>query len=57
MTQELSSPAGAGAEARGGRLSRYLVDPLGSVISASVAVIGSFGTVLAGIWLIQASLG
>lgn len=38
------------------RLADFAEDPLGSVISASVAVIASFGMVLSGIWLIHAGI-
>jgi hypothetical protein len=40
----------------GSRLANFAEDPLGSVISASVAVIASFGMVLSGIWLIHAGM-
>jgi len=53
---QTSLPERPGTKKREGRLSGYLKDPLGAVVSASIAVIGSFGVVLSGIWLINAGL-
>ena len=35
---------------------RWLEDPLGSIITASAATIGSFGVVLGGIWAINIAI-
>lgn len=35
------------------RIVHWLEDPLGQVVAASVATIGSFGLVLSGIWLVN----
>jgi hypothetical protein len=40
----------------GQRFGRWLEDPMGGVIAASVATIGSFGVVLSGIWAINVAL-
>ena len=36
-----------------GRLAAMVEDPMGQAITATVAVIGSFGLVLSGIWMIN----
>ena len=36
--------------------SEWIQDPLGSVIAASVATIGSFGVVISGMWAINVAL-
>ena len=41
---------------RRGRFVEWLQDPMGSVIAASVATIGSFGVVLSGMWGINVAL-
>ena len=38
----------------GQRLLAWLEEPLGQVVAASVATIGSFGMVLSGIWFVNA---
>lgn len=38
------------------RAVHWLEDPLGSIIAASAATIGSFGVVLGGIWAINVAL-
>jgi len=40
-----------------GKFSRLLQDPLGSVVAASAATIGSFGVVIGGIWAISLAVG
>ena len=35
------------------RIAHWMEDPLGQVVAASVATIGSFGLVLSGIWLVN----
>lgn len=40
----------------GQRFIQWLQDPLGSIIAASVATIGSLGFVLSGIWLVNLAL-
>ncbi len=35
------------------RFAQWIQDPMGGVIAASVATIGSFGVVLSGSWLIH----
>lgn len=35
------------------RMGQWLQDPLGSIVIASAATIGSFGIVLSGMWLIS----
>jgi hypothetical protein len=37
-------------------IKKWLEDPMGSVIASSVAVIGSFGIVLSGTWVIHVAL-
>ena len=36
---------------------QWLQNPMGSIIASSVAVIGSFGFVLSGTWLIHQAVG
>ncbi|MFT6051922.1 MAG: hypothetical protein ACI9B9_001565 [Halioglobus sp.] len=38
------------------RLGQWIQDPMGSVLFASAATIGSFGVVLSGTWLIGLTL-
>jgi hypothetical protein len=38
------------------RLGQWIQDPMGSVLFASAATIGSFGVVLSGTWLIGLAL-
>ena len=38
------------------RIALWLEDPLGQVVAASVATIGSLGVVLSGIWLVNVAL-
>jgi hypothetical protein len=40
----------------GQRFIQWIQDPMGSVIAASVATIGSFGVVLSGMWAISLAL-
>lgn len=40
----------------GQRFIQWLQDPLGSIIAASVATIGSLGVVLSGIWFVNLAL-
>lgn len=50
-------PASAHSDgAAGSALSRFLQDPLGSIIAASAAAIGSLGVVLSGIWFINLAM-
>jgi len=35
---------------------RWLQDPMGSVVAATVAIIGSFGIVISGSWFIHIAL-
>lgn len=35
------------------RMGQWIQDPMGGVIAASVATIGSFGVVLSGVWFIS----
>jgi hypothetical protein len=44
------------AMSRSARLGEWLQDPMGGVIAASVATIGSFGVVLSGMWAINLAL-
>ena len=37
----------------GQRLAEWVQDPLGSIIAASVAAIGSLGVVVSGIWFVN----
>ncbi len=48
-----SNVASGAGETGGSRLGRWLQDPLGGVIAASVATIGSFGVVVSGIWFVN----
>ncbi|MCB1845983.1 MAG: hypothetical protein KDI04_01015 [Halieaceae bacterium] len=38
------------------RLGHWMQDPMGGVIAASVATIGSFGVVISGMWAINVAL-
>ncbi len=38
---------------RAARFSEWIQDPMGGVIAASVATIGSFGVVVSGIWFVN----
>ena len=40
----------------GSKLGNWLQDPLGSIIAASVAAMGSLGVVLSGSWFIHLAL-
>jgi hypothetical protein len=51
--QDTSQPA---VMSRGERFGEWIQDPMGSVIAASVATIGSFGVVLSGMWAINLAL-
>ena len=46
--------AKAAAEPSG--FARWIQDPMGQIIASSVAVIGSFGLVLSGSWVIHVAL-
>jgi hypothetical protein len=46
-------PIRATAATPGQRLARWLEDPMGQVVAATVATIGSLGLVLSGIWLVN----
>lgn len=35
------------------RVCQYMQDPLGSIVTATAATLGSFGFVLSGIWLVN----
>jgi hypothetical protein len=50
QTSDLAAPS------IGYRLGQWLQDPMGSVVAASAAVIGSFGFVVAGMWAISAAI-
>ena len=41
---------------RSERFGEWIQDPMGGVIAASVATIGSFGVVLSGMWAINLAL-
>lgn len=41
---------------RAQRFNEWIQDPMGGVIAASVATIGSFGVVLSGMWAINVAL-
>ena len=41
---------------RGERFGEWVQDPMGSVVVASLATIGSFGIVLSGMWAISLAL-
>jgi hypothetical protein len=38
------------------RLGQWLQEPMGAVVAASAAVIGSFGLVISGMWFIGAAI-
>lgn len=44
------------AQSLGDRVGQWLQDPLGSVVAASAATIGSFGFVLSGMWFISLAI-
>ena len=48
-TQDTTAPN----ETAGSRMAQWIQDPMGSVVTASVSTIGSFGIVVAGIWFIS----
>lgn len=41
---------------RAQRFGQWIQDPMGGVIAASVATIGSFGVVISGMWAINIAL-
>jgi hypothetical protein len=43
----------AEAVTSGQRIVNWLEDPMGQVVAATVATVGSFGMVLSGIWLVN----
>ena len=53
--QTIHAKAGTPEPARQ-TFSEWIEDPLGSVIAASVATIGSFGVVISGMWAINVAL-
>ena len=57
MDLEKTTPAtqisSAAKQPLGYRLGQWVQEPLGSIIAASAATIGSFGVVLSGMWLIS----
>jgi hypothetical protein len=53
--QTIDAKAGTAEPARQ-TFSEWIQDPLGSVIAASVATIGSFGVVISGMWAINVAL-
>lgn len=50
------TPKTIAAQTTGQRFVQWLQDPLGSIIAASVASIGSLGVVLSGIWFVNLAL-
>lgn len=40
-------------ETFGSKFARWVQEPLGSIIAASVAAIGSLGVVISGIWVVS----
>jgi len=54
--QSHQDPAQAASLSAGQRFGRWLEDPMGGVVAASIATIGSFGVVLSGIWAINVVL-
>lgn len=46
-------PSPEASQPLGHALGQWVQSPMGSVIAASVGVIGSFGLVLSGMWLIN----
>ena len=52
-----NSKAIAIPQTRGQQFLNWLEDPLGQVVAASVATIGSFGVVLSGIWFMNLIIG
>ena len=55
MSDSSHSPSQVRAKTAGTwqRIALWLEDPLGQVVAASVATIGSLGVVLSGIWLVN----
>jgi hypothetical protein len=51
--QDTNQPS---AVSRSERFGEWIQDPMGGVIAASVATIGSFGVVLSGMWAINLAL-
>ena len=49
-------PKAIATQTTGQRFVEWLQDPLGSIIAASVASIGSLGVVLSGIWFVNLAL-
>jgi len=54
--QTMKVTAHAAHASTGERFGQWIQDPMGSVIAASVATIGSFGIVLSGMWAINVAL-
>ena len=56
MSEQAAPPTGTSTEAAKQsfmhRVGEWIQDPMGGVIAASVATIGSFGIVLSGMWFI-----
>ena len=51
-----SEQQGTATLSLGTKLGNWVQDPLGSIIAASVAAMGSLGVVLSGAWFIQLAL-
>lgn len=39
------------------RFARWIQDPMGSIIAASIAAMGSLGVVMSGIWFVNLAVG
>ncbi len=39
------------------RFARWVQDPMGSIIAASIAAMGSLGVVMSGIWFVNLAVG
>jgi hypothetical protein len=51
-----STETTAAKKSLGNRFVQWIQDPLGSIVAASVATIGSLGFVLSGIWMVNLAL-
>ena len=53
ISNQTSGEVRAQAVTSGQRIVHWLEDPMGQVVAATVATVGSFGMVLSGIWLVN----
>ena len=49
-------PSTVAVQRKDNRFIRWIQEPMGSIIAATAAIVGSFGFVLSGTWLIHLAL-